>query len=428
MVSISDEVKKPKKIFYGWWIVLAGMTNNFLSGSMFVYGFSAFFLPISQELGWKRAVMSAPIAISRLEGALLGPVEGYLVDKFGPRKLMFIGVLLVGTGFALISRIHSLAMFYLIFFLFKGLGAGLITVSIQVAIANWFRKRRGLGLGIALGGHNVGAMAVPAIVWLIATRGWRGAALIIGIIMWVVQLPLSLIMRHRPEPYGYLPDGVSEQQAKEAEAPGRKDSTLVEQNFTPMQAVRTRAFWFINIAYGSRMMITAAIPLHLIAFIQDLGHSAATGGSIMAIMGAFALIGRVGMGYLADILPKRFAFATCMTALAISMFMLANAQSVWQLVLWALIYGPGYGGGSPVMGAMVADYYGRKFFGTINGLTHIVMAVTTVVGPVFAGYMFDITGSYRLAFISFVAIGVVGAISAILATRPPQSMLAETLT
>ncbi len=145
----------------------------------------------------------------------------------------------------------------------------------------------------------------------------------------------------------------------------------------------------------------------------------------MAIMGFCALIGRVGMGYLADIFPKRLAFVFCMTILGISVFILSGAQSVWQLVLWAVLYGPGYGGGAPVMGSMVADYYGPKYFGTINGLTHIAMAVTTMVGPIFAGYMFDVTGSYRIAFISFAAVCVIGAVSAIMARRPQLPVVPE---
>ena len=194
-MSISGLVKKPKKVFYGWWILLAGLISNMLSGGMYTYGFSAFFLPICNEFGWSRAVMSAPIGLSRLEGSLLGPVAGYLVDKFGPRKLMFIGVILVGTGFVFLSRMQSLPMFYLSFIFFKGLGSGLVGVAIMVAVVNWFKKRRALGLGITQGGYNVGAIAVPVVVWLIATRGWRNAALIIGLIMWTVQLPLSLILK-----------------------------------------------------------------------------------------------------------------------------------------------------------------------------------------------------------------------------------------
>ncbi|MFC1847404.1 MFS transporter [Chloroflexota bacterium] len=227
-------------------------------------------------------------------------------------------------------------------------------------------------------------------------------------------------MRHHPESCGYLPDGMTEQQAKAAENLSEGGSAVAVQNFTPKQAARTRAFWLINLAYASRVMITSAVPIHLIAFVQDLGYSATVGGSIMALMGLCALIGRVGMGYLADIIPKRAAFAFVMAMLGTSVFILSSAQSMWQLVLWAVLYGPGYGGGSPIMSAMVADYYGRKFFGTINGLTHIAMAVTTVVGPVFAGYMFDVTGSYRQAFISFAVVCVVGAVSAILAIRPQR--------
>ncbi|MFC1958606.1 MFS transporter [Chloroflexota bacterium] len=417
-MNISRLLRSPKKVFYGWWIILSGMISNIFNGAMYTYGLSAFFLPISNEFGWKRAVMSAPIALSRLEGALIGPVEGYFADRFGPRKLILIGVILMGAGSVILSRMNSLAMLYLVFILCRGFGAGLVSISIQVAVVNWFRKRRALGMGITGGGYNVGAMVTPVVVWLIATRGWRGAALIIGLVTWVVQIPLSRVIRHRPEPFGYFPDGMTEQQVKEAEASSKIGGTVEEQSFTPKQAVRTRAFWFINLTYASRVMVTAAVPIHLIPFIQDLGYSAAVGGSMMALMGLCALIGRVGLGYVADILPKRYVFAFCMTMLGVSVLVLSSAQSVWQLVLWAMLYGPGYGGGAPIMSSMVADYYGRKFYGTINGLTHMAMVVTTVVGPVFAGYMFDVTGSYRLAFISFAAVCVIGALSAILARRP----------
>ncbi len=362
--------------------------------------------------------MSAPIGVSRLEGALLGPVEGYMVDRYGPRKLMLLGAILVGTAFLLMSRMQSLLMFYLVFLFCLGLGHGVISVAIQVAVVNWFQKRRGLGMGISLGGVNLGAMATPVVVWLIATRGWRGATFVIGLIMWAVQIPLSLVMRHRPEHYGYLPDGTTEQSKKAVEVPSKRESAIMEQNFTPKQAVRTRTFWLLCLAYASRTLTVAAIPIHLIAFVQDLGFSAAVGGSIMAIMGLSALIGRVGVGYLADFVPKRYAFAICMTMLGISMLFMSTARSMWQLVLWAILYGPGYGGGAPAMGAMVGDYYGRKYFGTINGLVHIPMAVTTLLGPVFAGYIFDVTGSYHMAFISFTVTCFIGVLAVILARRP----------
>jgi MFS family permease len=333
---------------------------------------------------------------------------------------MFIGAILMGMGFILLSRLNSLLLFYAVFIIFKGIGSGLVIIAIQVALVNWFRKRRALSMGIALGGFNIGAMAVPVVVLFIASYGWRGAALIIGLTMLAVQIPLSFVLRRRPEDYGYLPDGMTEPPAGEAETLSPGEPVPAEQEFTPGQAVRTRTFWFINIAYGARTLITAAIPIHLIAFIQDLGYSATIGGSIMALMGFCALLGRVGLGYLADIMPKRFIFAACLAGMGISSFILASANSVWHLVLWAVIYGPSYGGGSPAMGAMVGDYYGRRYFGTINGLTHIVMTVTTVAGSVFAGYVFDVTGSYQVAFNSFVVVCSFGAAAAILATRPPR--------
>jgi sugar phosphate permease len=196
------------RIFYGWWIVVASTVAAGLSGGLYFFGFSTFFLPLIQDFSWSRAALSGAFSFSKLEGGIMGPVGGFLVDRLGPRTVMLAGVSLMGAGFILISRIDSLVTFYLVFIFFIAAGC---TIGLQqapmVAVANWFIQKRGLAMGIVTSGMGLGGLAVPFLAWLIVSSGWRTAAVVSGLAVWVVGIPLALAMRHRPEDQGLLADG-----------------------------------------------------------------------------------------------------------------------------------------------------------------------------------------------------------------------------
>ncbi len=179
-----------------------------LSAGINFHGFSNFIIPLSREFGWNRTTISAAFSLARLEAGLFGPIEGWFVDKLGPRRLVLFGVPLMALGYVLMSQVNSLFFFLIVYVLFISLGSSIGTGSpMTAAVANWFDRKRGLAFGIMWSGVGIGGLFVPALGWLIEEFGWRDASLIIGIFLFVAGTPIGFVMRHRPEPYGYLPDG-----------------------------------------------------------------------------------------------------------------------------------------------------------------------------------------------------------------------------
>ena len=196
-----------KKIFYGWWIVLACSLIGFYVGGVIFFGFTAFFEPIREEFGWSYAEISFAISLRGLEMGVFAPFVGFLVDRFGPRKLIFWGIITVGLGLILLSLTKSLAMFYGSFLLIAFGAGGCAAVVTTTAVANWFQRKVGIALGLVGSGIGAGGLVVMLIVRLIDLYQWRTALIILGLGMWALGIPLSLVIRNRPEPYGYLPDG-----------------------------------------------------------------------------------------------------------------------------------------------------------------------------------------------------------------------------
>ncbi|UCG66172.1 MAG: MFS transporter [Deltaproteobacteria bacterium] len=424
--------KNNPKIFYGWWIVLASTIARAFSGGFFYYGFSAFFMPLVREFGWSRTALSGAFSLSRIEGGLLGPIGGFLVDKLGPRKIMFFGITLMGAGFILLSRIDSLIAFYLVFVLCVSVGS---TVGIHrttiVAIANWFINKRGIAIGIGTSGIGLGGMLVPILAWLIVQYGWRPTTVIIGLSIWIIGIPLSLVMRHRPEQYGYLADGEvkeeivmrREPEVDEVEHHSFTNSAKVRISnsnidFTPRQALRTTIFWLLALIFGLRQFVVSAIVIHQIPFLIGIGISPELAAAMLGSIGIISIVGRLVFGRLGDILEKRHLMAICLGLTALGCLILANAQTCWHVIPFLVIYPPAYGGGMTLMNAIRGEYFGRQYFGTISGFMDLVQMFGIVFGTVFAGWIFDVTGSYRLAFVSF-AIAAAAAMMLMLIARCP---------
>ena len=207
-MQFKELTKRPKRIFYGWWIVLGAALGMALNASVYFYGFGVFFDSLITEFKSSRVVLSGAFSLARLESGLLGPIDGFLVDRFGPRKVMLIGVLLMGTGFVVLSRVSSITGFYLAFILMLALGAGLgFATPLITAVGNWFVRRQGVAFGLAMSGIGLGGLLVPLLSWVITQYGWRNAMLVAGITVFIVATPISLLMRHKPEQYGDVPDG-----------------------------------------------------------------------------------------------------------------------------------------------------------------------------------------------------------------------------
>lgn len=417
-LTTQAEGKKKSGIFYGYWIVLAGSVLAAINGGLYFFGSSVFFKPIIDELGTNRAVLSGAFSLARLESGLIGPLEGWLIDKFGPRKVLLLGIPLFAAGFVLLSLVNSVFMFYVVFVLCLSFGSSLSSVApASAAVANWFIRKRSSMLGLMLAGVGMGGAIVPAVTWLVTTFGWRTASVALGVTVLVLGLPMAAIIRHKPEQYGYHPDGDTID-PKPANGEATHQSTEDEEGLSAKEALKTPSFWFMSLAFSLRVGVTGSVSLHFIPFMTDLGISLNTAGLMVSALGIVGVIGRLGFGWLGDLFPKRYIVTAGLLQLTVGMLILAFSTNLWHVILALLFYAPSYGGLATMMFAMRAEYFGRKAFATIQGFMGSVLVLGTVSGPIYAGWIFDVTQSYRIAFLTF-AVASLAAIFLILAARRP---------
>jgi len=335
--------------------------------------------------------------------------------------MAIFGAVIAGLGYMLFSRMNSLVMLYVLFgvVIAFGYNAG-FSHAATAAVANWFIKKRSRALGLyTLGAGVGGATIVPLIGWLISQYDWRTTVAIIGIGMWVIVIPLSLILRHKPEQYGYVPDGeppAEKQPLPEAEVATSAPPTEMEvegpsdeRDFTWREALGTASFWLLLLGASARAMGMSSVVLHEVAYLTDIGISEMEAAVALGLMVAISIPGRIFFGWLGDRFDKRYVLIVTYVLQAIGILILANVNTIQQVYIFLVVFGVGYGGAIPVYIAMRGEYFGRKAFATIQGLMQMFLIIPTVVGPIFAGYVYDSTGSYYNAFLIFALLYIVGA-------------------
>lgn len=398
-----------RSVFYGWRVVCAGFLINAFGVGTFFYGFSTFFNPLMAEFGWSRTLLSGVFSLSRLEGGIEGPVAGWLTDRFGARKMLFVGVAATGIGFILLQTVNSALGLYVIFGIVAlGFNIG-YTHATGAAVAKWFVRRRSRALSFLVTGNGVGgAIFVPVIAWLIVQYGWRLATIIIGVATLAIPLPLSLIVRSTPEDVGLRPDGESgrsedsasdaEQSLTEAPANGTDPEDV---SFTVREAMGTRAFWVYAGSMMLRSCILSSIVVHQIPHLTDIGIPYQAASNVLGLMVLMSVPGRFIFGWLGDRFDKKkLLFLLCvLQGLGILIFI--NASTMPLLYLFVVVYGLGYGGVIPLTIALRADLFGRQNYATIAGITMSLSVIGTVSAPLLAGYLYDATQSYSLAFYIF---------------------------
>jgi MFS family permease len=418
---------KKRKIFYGWWIALASIILFFISGGTWLYGFTVFFNPIRNAFGWTAAVTSVAFVLQRLEGGITGPIVGFLVDRLGPRKLMVAGWVVVGIGFILMSRINTLWAFYGSFLLI-GIGMSFSSwVTINTTVANWFVKKRSRAMTLIYIGFGASGILAPFLALSVGHFGWRTTLVIVGIFLWVVGIPLSLVMRHRPSQYGLLPDGAqSLEQTEKAElGPAREitsaNSSTTVRDFTIKETLRSRAFWLFSMANLFQQITTSALFVHIVPFLESVRFPTTTAAMVVTGITLCSLIGRLSFGFVGDFFSKRYLLTIALALQTIGLFVFAfiEMEKAWLVIPFLLIYAVGYGGTMPVRPALQADYFGARNFGTIMGLMATIAMTGGLASPVIAGWIFDITGSYHVAWLLFAWISV-PAIPLMFLAKPPR--------
>lgn len=417
---------RPGRFFYGWRIVGAGFGLEALIGALLFHAYGSYVVLMREEFGWSRTLFAAAFAMARSESAILGPLQGWLTDRFGPRALMRVGMAIFGVGFILLSRVQSPVQFFLAFFV-VAVGAGLGGyMPIAVAIVNWFQRRRALALGISSSGSAVGGLLTPVVVASLTTFGWRGTALLSGVVILVAGLPLAQVFRQRPALYGEYPDGLRPGDgdapvASDGPAPRSPERPAVAPvDFTPREAMRTPAFWLVSLGHGSALLVVSAVVVHMVTHVTErLGYSLGQAATVVALLTVGQIAGHIGGGWAGDRASKRAIVVGCMVGHAAALLLLATASAYWMVVVFALLHGLSWGTRGPLMAAIRADYFGSAAFGTISGVSSMVTMLGMVGGPLIAGILADRTGSYRLGFTVLALLAFLGSVFFLLAKRPP---------
>jgi MFS family permease len=389
------------RIFYGWWIVLACFFIGLYVGGVVFYGFTAFFDPIREEFGWSYTQISFAVSLRGLEMGLMAPLVGFLVDRFGSRKLILYGTFTVGLGLIFLSLTRSLGVFYGAFLL-VAFGAGGCTVVVPMStVANWFHKKVSIAMGVMASGIGFSGFLVPLIVWLIDGYGWRTTLVILGLGMWIMGIPLALVIRDRPEQYGCLPDGESSPDP----IPKLKIKDKgVEIGFK--EALKKRSFLNLCAVEAIRMITVAAIIIHVMPYLGSEGIPRHTAGMVAGAIPLFSIIGRFGFGWLGDIFDKKYVLVWALFLMGLGMLAFCYVRVTGVILLFLLLFAPGYGGGMVIRGAILREYFGRDSFGKMFGILMGFGSIGGIIGPTLAGWSFDTLGSYSTIW--FVFCGMIG--------------------
>jgi sugar phosphate permease len=413
-----------KRIFYGWWMVGASSLMQFVQGTLLLQSFGAYFAVLRDDRGWSKTELSGAAALHQVEAAILGPLLGWFIDRFGPQWVIRAGVLIFGAGFMLLSNVESLLAFYGAFIV-TALGASLCGFfPMNVALIHWFEKKRARALSSMQLGMAAGGLCVPLIAWALATWGWRSTAFASGIIIIALCLPLSFVIRRRPEDMGLAMDGVkSDSRGFIAELKDEKEETT--RDFTAREALRTPAFWLLSLGHGFALFVVMGVNTHAITHMKEgLGYTIEAASLVITLQTVAQLCG-VGIGaWIGDRLNKRLMSAACMLGHMGGLLFLTYASNVAMVVAYALLHGAAWGLRGPMMQAIRADYFGRSAIGMILGLSFMIMVIGQVGGPMIAGIMADITGNYRAGFTTLALLAGLGSAFFFAARRPKRPLRA----
>ena len=418
LMSIGNPWAKARTGFYGWWMVAVSGFIMVVTAVPVFQASAVWAVALESQFGWSRTQLGLALSFTRVEGSLTGPIAGYLVDRMGTRFMVFTGLLVLTVGFFLFSQVQNLWMFYLAYFVMSvGQGqAGWLTV--MTLLNHWFVRHRGMAMGLAMVGMGIGTLIlVPVIAWLIdpdADRlGWRRTLEILAVVSLVSAIVLPKVVRNKPEDVGQHPDGVPPVVATALNADSEPELEL-----TIGQALRTQAFWCISFGHGLGSMVVLAIMSHLGLLLRDMGYGLQTTGWVIMVQTAVAIIFQFLGGWIGDRIPKNVALFIFTAIQGIGVVFLTLGPEMINFYAFAVLFGIGFGGRTPLTTAIRGDYFGRASFGKILGISTVPMNVLLLVAAPMAGFMRDELGDYDMAFLLLAGLNMAGAVLFLIARKP----------
>jgi OFA family oxalate/formate antiporter-like MFS transporter len=397
-----------------WWRVVGGLMMNIALGTL--YAWSVFVAPLEKEFGWKRADTSMVFTIAVVVFALTFIVAGRLQDKYGPFWVSLTGAILVSLGFFLCSFTHSLTYLFICFGVIGGLGNGFGYATPIPVMAKWFPDKRGLAIGLAVGGYGAGsALFGPlANLKLIPAYGVHTTFMILGAIFLVMTVIGAFLLKNPP--VGYKPDGWTP-------APASAKSSATTQEFTPGEVLRTPAFYFMWIAYALGTSAGLMVISQLVPFAKSVHISSAALATLTLVIGAAGnASGRILSGWMSDALGRlnvlRLMIAISMVSMPLLYLAGGNVSFLYVMVF--IVYWC-YGTQLSVNAAATADFFGAKNAGMNYGMLFTAWGVAGVIGPRIGGVLFDKYKNYQMAFYTAAVLAAVALLAELLARRPKHT-------
>ena len=422
LLTIGNPFAKARGAFYGWWMVAVSGLIMVITAVPVFQAIAVWSVALEAQFGWSRTQLGLALSFTRIEGSISGPVAGYLVDRMGTRFMVFTGLLILTAGFFLFSQVQNLWMFYLAYFIMSvGQGqAGWITV--MTLLNHWFVRHRALAMGLAMMGMGVGALIlVPVIAWLInpeADRlGWRRTAEILAVASLASAIILPKLIRNRPEDIGEHPDG-EQPIAVAAREDGARAPEEQELELTIGQALRTQAFWCISFGHGFGSMVVLAAMAHLGLLLQDVGYGIQTAAWVITVQTAVSIVFQFFGGWIGDRIPKNIALFIFTALQGLGVVFLTMGSDIIYFYAFAVLFGIGFGGRTPLTTAIRGEYFGRASFGKILGISTVPMNFLLLVAAPMTGYMRDELGDYDLAFHVMAGLTFLGAVLFLIAKKP----------
>ena len=420
MTKNQNPVAKKRTIFYGWIIVACVFVILFVAfGS--AYSFSTFFESLQMEFNTSRSSVSFVFSIAGFIYFSLGALSGQIADRFGSRRVIIFGVLVVSISFLSASRVQSMGQIYAVYGLGIGIGIGSAYVPAMGVIQRWFAKRRGLASGIAVTGIGLGTLGMPVFsATLIHWSDWRTAYLVMGILVFVCGISAALFIIESPEKRGLVADGedIKANSINTAHEALKSKATVSSREISLRDALHTKPFWLLY-AGSFSFCLGLFIPfVHLIPFSNDLGLANSTGVMLFSLIGVGSTAGRFLLGSIADKFGRRSSLAFMYAGAAATFAWWLAAANAWQLAIFALIFGACYGGYVAILPAVAADYFSGPNISGIIGTLFTSVAVGNLIGPPIAGFIFDQLQSYSIPILASMIASLIAAACAFILEVP----------
>lgn len=404
--------------FRGWRLVAAGAAIQALQSGLVTQAYGNYAVLLAREFNWSKTTFSVVFALMRAESGLLGPVQGWALDRFGAKAVMRLGVVVMASGLVGLSQIQTLAHFFAAF-LVVAVGASLSGfLSVTTVVVRWFEKNRAKALSLTGTGFAIGGIVTPGIVWVLEQFGWRWTAAVSGLVFFAISFPLVVIFGDTPASVGEHVDGIDPGSERDGEF---KAEGVSHRHFSASGAIRTRAFWMISLGHGTALLVVGTVIAHLPLYLTtEQGFGLQEASFVGGAMPLLQFVGQLAGGVLGDRFNKRALASAAMIGHMTGLLLLTYASARWMIWLFVPFHGLSWGVRGPLMQALRADYFGSTAFAKIMGASSLIVMIGMMGGPLLAGILADRTGSYRLGFTILACAAGVGMIFFVLATPPKQ--------